>query len=60
MGNEISKYNDNTSIDKYDKIALQVDLIANKIISKEVKQNSALSDSGRCSQLIIITSERLK
>jgi hypothetical protein len=60
MGNEISKYSDTTSIDKYDKMALQVDLIANKIILKEVKQNSVLSDSGRCSQLIIITSEILK
>ena len=60
MGNGVSKYNENMSIDKYDKMALYIDLIANRIILKEVKQNSALNDSGRCSQLIIITSEILK
>lgn len=60
MGNKMSKYDASQSLDKYDKMALMIDLIANRVILKEVKHHSALSDSGKCSQLIIITSEILK
>lgn len=60
MGNKVSKYNDDKSFDKYDKMALMVDLIANRVILKEVKHHSALSEGSKCSQLIIITSEILK
>ncbi len=60
MGNQVSKGGSDMSLDSHDKMALYVDLIANRIILKEVKQNASLSDSGRCSQLIIITSEILK
>ena len=60
MGNKISKYQDSQQFDKYDKMALMIDLIANRIILKEVKHHSSLSDGGKCSQLVIITSEILK
>jgi hypothetical protein len=60
MGNKVSKYDDDKSFDKYDKMALMVDLIANRVILKEVKHHSALSEGSKCSQLIIITSEILK
>lgn len=57
MGNKISS----SSIDTEDteKMALKLDLYAQRIILKEVKFNSSLSDSGKCEKLIIITSEVL-
>jgi len=57
MGNKIS-----TSAsfgDDVEKMALRLDLYAQRIILKEVKFNSSLSDSGKCEKLIIITSEVL-
>ncbi len=58
MGNQISA---NSSFDGDDdeKMALRLDLYAQRIILKEVKFNSSLSDSGKCEKLIIITSEVL-
>ena len=57
MGNKISS----TSVDVEDteRMALKLDLYAQRIILKEVKFNSSLSDSGKCEKLIIITSEVL-
>ena len=40
-------------------MALRLDLYAQRIILKEVKFNSTLTDSGKCEKLIIITSEVL-
>jgi len=45
--------------DDDEKMALRLDLYAQRIILKEVKFNSSLSDSGKCEKLIIITSEVL-
>jgi hypothetical protein len=57
MGNQItaaSSYGDDD-----EKMALRLDLYAQRIILKEVKFNSSLSDSGKCEKLIIITSQVL-
>jgi 2-keto-4-pentenoate hydratase/2-oxohepta-3-ene-1,7-dioic acid hydratase in catechol pathway len=55
MGNQItgatSSYGDDD-----EKMALRLDLYAQRIILKEVKFNSSLTDSGKCEKLIIITS----
>jgi len=57
MGNKIS--NSASFGDDVEKMALRLDLYAQRIILKEVKFNSSLSDSGKCEKLIIITSEVL-
>ena len=57
MGNEITK--SSSFGDDDEKMALRLDLYAQRIILKEVKFNSSLSDSGKCEKLIIITSEVL-
>jgi hypothetical protein len=60
MGNQLSSVsNGDVSTDKITEMALKLDLYAQRIITKEVKFNSALSDSGKCDKLIIITSEIL-
>lgn len=58
MGNQISS-NSSFGGDDDEKMALRLDLYAQRIILKEVKFNSSLSDSGKCEKLIIITSEVL-
>lgn len=58
MGNQIS-VNSSFGGDDDEKMALRLDLYAQRIILKEVKFNSSLSDSGKCEKLIIITSEVL-
>ena len=57
MGNKISSSSNYT--DDTENMALRLDLYAQRIIMKEVKFNSSLSDSGKCEKLIIITSEVL-
>jgi hypothetical protein len=57
MGNQIST--SSSFRDDVEKMALRLDLYAQRIILKEVKFNSSLSDSGKCEKLIIITSEVL-
>jgi len=57
MGNQIST--SSSFGDDVEKMALRLDLYAQRIILKEVKFNSSLSDSGKCEKLIIITSEVL-
>jgi hypothetical protein len=57
MGNQIST--SSSFHDDVEKMALRLDLYAQRIILKEVKFNSSLSDSGKCEKLIIITSEVL-
>ena len=57
MGNQISP--SSSYGDDDEKMALRLDLYAQRIILKEVKFNSSLSDSGKCEKLIIITSEVL-
>jgi len=57
MGNQISA--SSSYGDDDEKMALRLDLYAQRIILKEVKFNSSLSDSGKCEKLIIITSEVL-
>jgi hypothetical protein len=58
MGNQIST-SSSFGDDDIEKMALRLDLYAQRIILKEVKFNSSLSDSGKCEKLIIITSEVL-
>jgi len=58
MGNKISAAS-SFGGDDDEKMALRLDLYAQRIILKEVKFNSSLSDSGKCEKLIIITSEVL-
>jgi len=57
MGNKLSS--SSVDIEDTEKMALKLDLYAQRIILKEVKFNSSLSDSGKCEKLIIITSEVL-
>jgi hypothetical protein len=59
MGNKISGSSSGRSDDEITQMALKLDLYAQRIIMKEVKFNSSLSDSGKCEKLIIITSEVL-
>lgn len=62
MGNNLSSdsgSSETSSIKKLNELALKVDLYAQRVILKEVKFNSSLSDSGKCEKLIIITSEIL-
>lgn len=59
MGNKISGSSSGNSDDEIVQMALKLDLYAQRIIMKEVKFNSSLSDSGKCEKLIIITSEVL-
>jgi hypothetical protein len=58
MGNKISAAS-SFGGDDDEQMALRLDLYAQRIILKEVKFNSSLSDSGKCEKLIIITSEVL-
>ena len=58
MGNKISSQT-SKSDDDVRNMALRLDLYAQRIILKEVKFNSTLTDSGKCEKLIIITSEVL-
>ena len=58
MGNQIST-SSSFGDDDVEKMALRLDLYAQRIILKEVKFNSSLTDSGKCEKLIIITSEVL-
>ena len=58
MGNKIST-SSSFGDDDVEKMALRLDLYAQRIILKEVKFNSSLTDSGKCEKLIIITSEVL-
>jgi hypothetical protein len=58
MGNKISSQT-SKSDDDIRNMALRLDLYAQRIILKEVKFNSTLTDSGKCEKLIIITSEVL-
>lgn len=57
MGNQMS--NSSMGDDDVVNMALKLDLYAQRIIMKEVRFNSSLSDSGKCEKLIIITSEVL-
>ena len=57
MGNQLSS--SSLDVEDTEKMALKLDLYAQRIILKEVKFNSSLSDSGKCEKLIIITSEVL-
>ena len=57
MGNKLSS--SSLDVEDTEKMALKLDLYAQRIILKEVKFNSSLSDSGKCEKLIIITSEVL-
>ena len=62
MGNTISSElggGDGSSMKKLNDMALKIDLYAQRVILKEVKFNSSLSDSGKCEKLIVITSEIL-
>lgn len=59
MGNTISGAASSSDMNDLTKMALKLDLYAQRIIMKEVKFNSTLSDSGKCEKLIIITSEVL-
>jgi hypothetical protein len=60
MGNTVSaSAASGASSDDIESMALKLDLYAQRIILKEVKFNSSLSDSGKCEKLIIITSEVL-
>jgi len=59
MGNQITGASSSYGHDDDEKMALRLDLYAQRIILKEVKFNSSLSDSGKCEKLIIITSEVL-
>jgi len=60
MGNTLSVSSaSGASSDDIESMALKLDLYAQRIILKEVKFNSSLSDSGKCEKLIIITSEVL-
>ena len=59
MGNKISGSSSGGSDDEVIQMALKLDLYAQRIIMKEVRFNSSLSDSGKCEKLIIITSEVL-
>jgi len=60
MGNALSASTSGSSIENSDEqMALMLDLYAQRIILKEVKFNSTLSDSGKCEKLIIITSDVL-
>jgi hypothetical protein len=62
MGNTISSDlggNGGTGMKKLNDMALKLDLYAQRVILKEVKFNSSLSDSGKCEKLIVITSEIL-
>jgi len=58
MGNKISG-SSSFEAEATENMALKLDLYAQRIILKEVKFNSSLSDSGKCEKLIIITSEVL-
>lgn len=58
MGNKISG-SSSFDAEATENMALKLDLYAQRIILKEVKFNSSLSDSGKCEKLIIITSEVL-
>jgi len=58
MGNKISS-SSSMNVEDTENMALKLDLYAQRIILKEVKFNSSLSDSGKCEKLIIITSEVL-
>jgi len=55
MGNQITGASSSYGDDD-EKMALRLDLYAQRIILKEVKFNSSLTDSGKCEKLIIITS----
>ena len=57
MGNQLSS--SSVDVEDTEKMALKLDLYAQRIILKEVEFNSSLSDSGKCEKLIIITSEVL-
>ena len=61
MGNKLSSESsgEGSSLKKLNDMALKIDLYAQRVILKEVKFNSSLSDSGKCEKLIIITSEIL-
>lgn len=60
MGNTVSATSGSgAGSDDIESMALKLDLYAQRIILKEVKFNSSLSDSGKCEKLIIITSEVL-
>lgn len=61
MGNSVSATGSSSTSgsDDIESMALKLDLYAQRIILKEVKFNSSLSDSGKCEKLIIITSEVL-
>jgi len=61
MGNKLSTESsgEGSSLKKLNDMALKIDLYAQRVILKEVKFNSSLSDSGKCEKLIIITSEIL-
>ena len=61
MGNNLSidSKGEGSSMKKLNDMALKIDLYAQRVILKEVKFNSSLSDSGKCEKLIIITSEIL-
>lgn len=61
MGNNLSieGKGDGSNMKKLNDMALKIDLYAQRVILKEVKFNSSLSDSGKCEKLIIITSEIL-
>jgi hypothetical protein len=59
MGNTIAGAASSSDMNDLTKMALKLDLYAQRIIMKEVKFNSTLSDSGKCEKLIIITSEVL-
>jgi hypothetical protein len=62
MGNTISSDlggDGGSSMKKLNDMALKLDLYAQRVILKEVKFNSSLSDSGKCEKLIVITSEIL-
>jgi len=62
MGNNLSTESGGeggSSMKKLNDMALKLDLYAQRVILKEVKFNSSLSDSGKCEKLIVITSEIL-
>jgi len=63
MGNNLSTESGSgdggSSMKKLNDMALKLDLYAQRVILKEVKFNSSLSDSGKCEKLIVITSEIL-
>ena len=62
MGNNLSTESGGeggSGMKKLNDMALKLDLYAQRVILKEVKFNSSLSDSGKCEKLIVITSEIL-